>query len=94
MSILLWSEGLPWRTFRGNALGSMGLLYEYGDAQIVVHLLAAPAGDGGLFVDADVLLGVVFHQLAPVGQGTGVVGGDAVEALAVGLAVVRGAGGR
>ena len=61
----------------------MGLLHEYGNSQIVIHLLAPPARGRGVLVDLDVLLSVVFHQLVPVGQRSGVIGGYAVEALAV-----------
>ena len=61
------------------------MLHEYGNTQIIVHLLASPARGGGVLADLDVLLGVVFYQPTPVGQRTSVVWGGAVEALAVGF---------
>jgi hypothetical protein len=53
------------------------------DRKAVVHRLATPTRGGGVLVDADTLLLVMLRQLPPVGQGARVIGGHAIEGLAV-----------
>jgi hypothetical protein len=75
----------PSMRFRGNAAWTVGLLEQHLDSESVVHFLAAPARGRGVLIDLDALFFVVFQQLVPVGQGAGVIRGDAVETLAVGF---------